>query len=731
MPMCQEAPRKEACSFSLDDISTLLDQMSDKEKIYSLRARSSIRMVHGKQETVYLLFLRNGNESVFERLDNWWNAEAQRALARQLICAALAEQSDPAPEKAPENMAMRTLVQEKALLRVRKMDRMGPQEIQAIFSECIVARQEIQIFQHKLLSISSEDRQKFQKFHQDFNDFLKRGEIMPTLSLFLHKNARAKNPINEILAEAESHYLDAMLQAFMRFTEAVAEYHPIRSIDLALVLALADKRKTVRDDSGQVDTTGLEIQDGEHAAACWTAIDALIGICDKLRCAPSPQTRTQTQALSGGGHTALVPAPLRPPARRSFPQPPSSSLPALQASLFQSLWACSAGRSAGAVYMASTVLMPAAEKMASRARPACAPAATTATTATPMEAVRTSAVAPKPIRPALSPHDIVCDCQGELDFADIDSEALILVADEGGLFSVSAACHQWLAGLGRSQHAKQAHFAQVQDRSRTVLLARAERAPLHAHLSNASVRKLGEIYQAAVAAAARQRRPICLTDLFDYDPRTADQCVEAMLAPIRHCYQQGVQPAIHIRVSSARLKERIVAALKVLLAPPPAERPAVEVIDCLTEADRQLPGLIMVSGDSADPLNRDLARRHAQQARPALPGAAAALRVGPRKSLGSNTRTHLYFYAQPCPLKNGLPDGARIAGEYTALFQAARQHKCRLVTLEILSEAPGHEGVLIAALSAAIMSARAVTPELKVRIVTRNKKIRDGMQGCF
>ncbi|HEX8884137.1 MAG TPA: hypothetical protein VF797_06575, partial [Noviherbaspirillum sp.] len=76
-----KARRKEACAFSIGDIKTLLDKMSDKEKIYSLRARSSIRMVGGKQETVYLLFLRNGNESVFERLSNWWNAEAQRALA--------------------------------------------------------------------------------------------------------------------------------------------------------------------------------------------------------------------------------------------------------------------------------------------------------------------------------------------------------------------------------------------------------------------------------------------------------------------------------------------------------------------------------------------------------------------------------------------------------------------------------------------------------------------------
>ncbi|MBV0881236.1 hypothetical protein KTQ42_18225 [Noviherbaspirillum sp. L7-7A] len=175
--------------------------------------------------------------------------------------------------------------------------------------------------------------------------------------------------------------------------------------------------------------------------------------------------------------------------------------------------------------------------------------------------------------------------------------------------------------------------------------------------------------------------------MFDDDPHTVDQCVEAMLAPVRRCYQEGLQPAIHIRVSSPRLGECIVAALEVLpVVSPPTERPAMEVIDCLTEADRQLPGLIMPTGNSADPMHTALARRHAQQARSGAPGAAVADRVGPRKSPGSNIRTHLYFYAQPCPLKNGLPDGRRIAAEYAALFQAARQHRCTLVTLEILSE---------------------------------------------
>ncbi|MFL6717592.1 MAG: hypothetical protein ACJ8G3_14640, partial [Burkholderiaceae bacterium] len=430
MPVYPEAPRKEATSFSLNDISTLLSQMSDKEKAYSLRARSSMVMVNGKQETVYLLFLRNGSESVFERLDNWWNAKTQRELARQLICMALAEQRVPA---VPGRIATRTLVHENTFSRVRKMDKMAPNEIRNIFSECIAAQQKMQVFENKLLSISSEDRQKFQEFNRDLDGDPGREKIIPALSILIRENSASKNPISEILAEAESHYVHAMLRAFMQFTKVIAENRSLSEIDLALVLAFFDKRKTWRQGDGLADTAKPGSLASERTAACWTAIDGLLDICGRLRCAPLPVA----QAPSVGDRTALVPAQVRPPAGSSSPQARPSSLPALQASLFRSLWACGAGRSAGAVYAASKILAPAAKKMVGQPAPA----------ATAMELVRTSALAPKPIRPARSPQDIVCDCQGELDLADIDREAVILVAHEGGLFSKSPACQRWLAEL--------------------------------------------------------------------------------------------------------------------------------------------------------------------------------------------------------------------------------------------------------------------------------------------
>lgn len=721
MPVYRKAPRKEACSFSFDDISMLLDQMSDKEKKFSLRARSSIRTVNGKQQTVYLIFLRNGNESFLERWDNWWNAQAQRALARQLVCKALAER--PAGT-APGRACMERAHRDRALLRVRKMDRMAPEKIRAIFSECIAAQQEIDVFNDKMLAVSSEDRLKFQAFHQNFGDILKKENAFAMPSDLIPRNDSINNPINEILAEADSHYLHAMLHAFLQFADAIAGNRPLGSeIDLALVLEFSKKRKTSCAAFGQADVANPAMPNGERMAACWQFIDMLLDLCDKCQCTAPPATHE----VVSRNHLAVVPVQCQLPLPRSCSQPHPQALPVLPANLFQSLWACSAGRSAGAVYAASTFLAPAAKKIGSRMM--TAPIASAAA-AVSRQIVRASPVEPGPIRPARSPENICCDWQSELDLADIDRQAVILVRSEGGLFSMSPACSRWLEDLSRHQHVEEAHFVKVRYQKQTVLLARAQHPLMSGDPGSEETCRLGELYEAAVATAVSEDKPVCLTDLFDYDPRTADQCVEAMLAPIRRRYREGMQPAVHIRVGSPGLREKVVAALKALLLVPLAQRPAVEVIECLTEADMQLPGMLMVSGDATYPPSRKLARQHAQNTRSAAPGAAVS-RVGPRRILGSQTSTHLYFVARPCPLKNGLPDGALIAGEYAALFEEARRHQCQLVTLEVLSETRGQEGLLVAALLAAIMAAHALAPDLKVRIVTRNKAVREGVQGCF
>lgn len=551
MSIHPEAPWKEATAFSLNDISTLLDKMSDKEKGYSLRARSSIRTVDGKKETTYVFFLRNGNESVIERLENWWNAKAQHALVKKLICEALSALDASA---APGHSEVRTLAREKALLHVRKMKKMVPVKIRAIVSECIEAQKAMQVFQHKLLNISAEDRLKFREFDQELHRTSVGAEIVQSVSLLSPETFLVKDSINDLLIESASHYAGALLDAFIEFIHAVAESRPIIETDLSMVLAFIDRWKKGQKASSQTGIAGAAVTEGERTAACRAVIDALIDVCDGLH--PSAPMASETLP---DGHMAIVPAPSRPIAARPVPPPPAP-LPVLPAVLFQSLLACGGRRSAGAVHAVSQALMPAMRSLVRHTAlnvEAAAPA---------RKPVRAAATTTTPILPAQSPQNISCDYQSELDMADIDSHAVILIAYEGNLFSLSPACLRWMAELGEEQHAAEEHFSKVHYRGQTVLLARAERAPLGAHLDAAAIRRLGEAYDAAVRLAIAHGRPICLTNLFEDDPRTADQCVETMLAPVRRCYQEGRRPAIHIRVTSRRLQENVVAALKALLS---------------------------------------------------------------------------------------------------------------------------------------------------------------------
>jgi len=192
-----------------------------------------------------------------------------------------------------------------------------------------------------------------------------------------------------------------------------------------------------------------------------------------------------------------------------------------------------------------------------------------------------------------------------------------------------------------------------------------------------------------------------------------------------------VRPAIHIRVTSAKLQEKILLALENLpyTAAALSARPDLEVTDRLEEEDLKLPGMMMVTartaGFATGALGRRLARLYANSREPGMD------RVCPRRLLSGQNRSHFYFFASPCPLKDGYPDGAGLAGEYGSLFTAARQKGCQLVSIEVLSEGAGHDAMLAAGLAAAILSARAQTPELKVRVVSRSAVIRDMLTERF
>src|SRR6476660_7233043 len=168
------------------------------------------------------------------------------------------------------------------------MEKMAPEKIQAIFSECVTAQKDIQIFQDKLLSVSSEDRLKFQQFHQNFDRVPENGKVVPAVSLLFQEKMPIRYPMNEFLTEAESHYSNALLEAFMQFTRAVAENRPMQEIDLAFVMAFIDQWKTSRQTSIQSETARPAVADGERISACRAAIDVLIDLCDTLRPAAPP-----------------------------------------------------------------------------------------------------------------------------------------------------------------------------------------------------------------------------------------------------------------------------------------------------------------------------------------------------------------------------------------------------------------------------------------------------------
>jgi len=65
-----------------------------------------------------------------------------------------------------------------------------------------------------------------------------------------------------------------------------------------------------------------------------------------------------------------------------------------------------------------------------------------------------------------------------------------------------------------------------------IWLAPDQAASLNQPLSSQQLDRLATLYAAAVDEAVSNDKPICLTALFDYDERTVDRCVDAMLSPV-------------------------------------------------------------------------------------------------------------------------------------------------------------------------------------------------------
>jgi len=124
--------------------------------------------------------------------------------------------------------------------------------------------------------------------------------------------------------------------------------------------------------------------------------------------------------------------------------------------------------------------------------------------------------------------------------------------------------------------------------------------PLNSTLAEAQIVSLENVYRFALGNALSTGEPILLTQLFDYDEAVGDRCIYAMLSPIKNAIAEGKRTAVHIRVTSKNLHEKICAAIKsgLKLIEPLSMRPFVEIKKKTTETDLQCLGMMMVTRDT-------------------------------------------------------------------------------------------------------------------------------------
>jgi hypothetical protein len=86
---------------------------------YSLRANSYIVKGGEEKKFVYVLFLRDGTESIFQEIYNWFYADEQRTAAKELLCNVI--MNGHCSEKIDAK-------RERMLNRIKKMERIIPDE---------------------------------------------------------------------------------------------------------------------------------------------------------------------------------------------------------------------------------------------------------------------------------------------------------------------------------------------------------------------------------------------------------------------------------------------------------------------------------------------------------------------------------------------------------------------------------------------------------------------------
>jgi hypothetical protein len=716
---------------------------------YSLRADSYIVKDGAEEKVVHILFFRDGTESIFKKIYNWYYADKQRTAAKELLCKVIMNGYCSVKIDAKR---------ERMLNRIKKMERIVPDE--NLKNKVLYDLDERKKRAANIEKIALKLDEKYAEAVRELNE--EWGSSTGYKSKFFGMPGAKKiddkefqhpwgNHIAKILDETSNKYLT---QNFFWFISYAINESLLNDIDYGLVEKFCKKwllSKTV----------------GTSA----TNFAELVGLTEaqKLAVEAAVQQINAVLGPSRGGSTTLseVSMPATASAEVNAPDTANSIEPTFDTkdekgiikfvgpektstnktsyslisyvvqgiSMLPSFKNLRTGRSVFAsenpvcaIAHSSAVKRPGAKKKRAikkikNAIPARKPVDSKKAEVRPLKIEKVKALA-----------HISLDYQPELDIRDIGTGACILVRDTEGPGSTSKHFGDWRRSFGPLPETNDGKCTVVKSREEEVVIfAKYQVGPLNSCLTDNQISYLEEVYRGAVEWAVSNGKSILLTDVFCYDELTVKRCVYAMLAPIRDAIALGKSPAVHIRVTSKKLCDEIKVGLESSLRfiTPLSALPLVERKQIIDKADLVLPGMMMVTQETKNFFKNHLDNPFSNLYEDYEKDSVEKIRV--RAKLSNNSITRLYFFAKRFDLdKNGAPRVQKISDEYaeliskeyTEFFKAAQANKCLYVTIELLWVPEKHQDKdnkpLLENLCDVIKNANKDEPSLKVCIVTKS-----------
>jgi hypothetical protein len=718
---------------------------------YSLRAGSHIVKEGDEERIVHFLFLRDGTESAFQRIYNWFYADKQRIAAKELLCKVIMNDERPAEKDAKR---------EKMLIRIREMERIAPDlNLRNVLYDLGEHDEQAAKIKNAVLELAG---------YADIFSGLEKKLEFPVIS---NNRFARKRGIDEIVDEAGLYWDAYITQNFVQFVSPAINNAPI---DYGLVEEFCAKwmwsKREGASTSNFTKHVGLtEAQEFAVGLAVQKINDNLNLTRERIMTLSEVKQISEGTApsLDAGKNVSVLPIKMLADidaadnansVKSTIDTDDGKGIIAFadlrKASIKEASYLSISNVVQGISMVPGCKSLLAAWRIFASAKPVCALAHSSALKTLAVKGKRaikkTDAAIPAPkvicpkkdgmcllvIKEAKSLKDISFDWQSELDVSDSGRSTYILARDSASPESTSAHFEDWLRSLGCVQKKNDGNCTLVQFQEKEVILASYQARPLNSCLTDSQIGYLEKIYRYAVDLAVSNGKSILLTNLFDCEELTVKRCVYAMLAPVRDSIAAGRRPAVHIRVTSERLRAEIQAGLEssLRLITPLHMRPLVEIKPIIDKIGLALPGMMMVTQQTQNLFEDAPHNRFSYLYGEYESGRAG--KVGVRGVLSDNSVTRLYFFAEKFGLdKHGFSQVQEISDEYAEFFKAARGRKCLYVTIELLWVPEKHKHkdniFLLDKLCAEIKKANKMEPQLKVCLVTPNKGAGDYISRQF